>query len=116
MLIEGEEMVRQTVAGYLKTAGHQVVPVENGELAAGMWPAEAARVGLMISDVIPVGARGWDFAMKANYQGHRPLLLFMSAYPRTYLEETHHPALEFPILEKPFDFEALLLALGKILG
>jgi len=116
MLIEGEEMVRQTITGYLKTAGHQVVAVENGELASGMWPAEAPRVGLMISDVIPVGARGWDFAMKANYQGHRPLLLFMSAYPRTYLEETRHPALEFPILEKPFDFEALLLALGKILG
>jgi signal transduction histidine kinase len=116
MLIEGEDMVRRTVAKYLKTAGHEVVAVENGEMAEGLWDVEAPRVGLMISDVIPVGGRGWDFAMKANYQGHRPLLMFMSAYPRPYLEETRHPALEYPILEKPFDFEALLLALGEILG
>lgn len=44
------------------------------------------------------------------------MLLFMSAFPTSYLEDTGHPALSYPILEKPFDFEALNLKLKQIMG
>ena len=53
--------------------------------------------------------------MSANNQDKPPALLFMSAYPKRYLEKTGHPALHYPVIEKPFEFEALHLKLGQIL-
>ena len=116
LLIEGEEPVRRTVATYLENAGHAVLAADNGKVAEDLWVEKGGDINLIISDVMPPGSPGWDFALSADHQGKHPLLLFMSAYPTSYLEETGHPALRYPVLEKPFDFEALILKLGQILG
>lgn len=116
LLIEGEELVRHTVTGYLENAGHKVLSAENGQLAEELWNDQGADIDLIICDVTPPGSPGWEFALSAHHNGKHPMLLFMSAYPTSYLEEIGHPALHYPMLEKPFDFEALILKLGQILG
>ncbi len=116
MLIESDGMVRHSVGTFLENAGHEVLTAENPKAARDIWSDRGSGISLVISDVLPQGTPGWDFALSASNDGQRPLLLFMSAYPARYLEETGHPALNYPILEKPFDFEALVLKLGQILG
>ena len=109
-------MVRRTVTKYLENAGHLVLAVENEDEAKEVWTERRAGFGLIINDAMAPGNPGWEFAIDAHNDGQRPLLLFMSAYPTGYLEEVGHPALLYPILEKPFDFEALKLKLERILG
>ena len=116
LVIEGEELVRHTVTSYLENAGHRVLAADSGTQAEELWSEQGEEINLILSDVMPPGSPGWKFALSANKKGKHPLLLFMSAYPTSYLEETGHPALHYPVLEKPFDFEALILKLGEILG
>jgi PAS domain S-box-containing protein len=116
LLIEGEELVRQTVSGYLEKAGHKALVAENGNQANDLWARHGADINLILSDVTPPGSPGWDFPLTASFKGRHPLLLFMSAYPKSYLEETGHPTLHYPVLEKPFDYQALTAKLGQILG
>ncbi len=115
LLIEGEALVRHTVTGFLEKAGHRVVAADSGKQAEKMWLEKKGEIHLIVSDVLPPGSPGWEFPMSANNQDRHPVLLFMSAYPKRYLEKTGHPALRFPVIEKPFDFEALNLKLGQIL-
>ena len=79
------------------------------------WLEKKGKIHLIVSDVMPPGSPGWEFPILANNQDKHPVLLFMSAYPKRYLEKTGHPALRYPVIEKPFDFEALNLKLGQIL-
>jgi len=116
LLIEAEEMVRHTVTKYLEKAGHRVLAVENGHEADDVWSDRGTGIDMIISDAIAQGGPGWEFAFDARANGRRPLLVFMSAFPTSYLEETGHPALFYPIIEKPFDFEALNLKLEQIMG
>jgi CheY-like chemotaxis protein len=102
LVVDDEDIVRALVARSLRDAGYQVMQANHGEAAIELLERDAAAVDLVICDlVMPVlGGRevaGW---MKEHCPAVR--LLFISGYPRTYLQAHDLFDPSVPLLRKPF--------------
>jgi CheY-like chemotaxis protein len=102
VVVDDEDIVRELVARTLRDAGYRVLQASHGAAAIGLLEHWAQTVGLVICDlVMPIlGGREVSDWMKE----HRPELplLFISGYPRAYLEAHHLYDPTVPMLRKPF--------------
>jgi CheY-like chemotaxis protein len=113
LVVDDEDIVRALVARSLREAGYRVLQASHGAAAIGLLELEAPSVDLVICDlVMPVlGGRevaGW-------MREHCPAvpLLFISGYPRTYLEAHDLFDPSVPMLRKPFLPSRLLEAVEE---
>jgi CheY-like chemotaxis protein len=116
LVVDDEDIVRALVVRSLGDAGYHVLQASQGAAAIGLLEHEAAGVDLVICDLVmpTVGGRevaGW---MKEHCPAVR--LLFISGYPRTYLQahELFDPSV--PLLRKPFLPSRLLEHVEELVG
>jgi two-component system, cell cycle sensor histidine kinase and response regulator CckA len=102
VVVDDEDIVRGLVARTLGDAGYRVLQASHGAAAIGLLELWAQTVNLVICDlVMPVlGGREVSVWMKEHCPGIR--LLFISGYPRAYLEAHHLYDPSVPMLRKPF--------------
>ena len=102
LVVDDEDIVRDLVARALREGGYRVLEASHGAAAIGLLELQAQLVSLVICDlVMPIlGGREMAAWMKA----HCPELplLFISGYPRAYLEAHHLYDPTVPMLRKPF--------------
>ena len=102
LVVDDEDIVRALVARSLREGGYQVLQASHGAVAIGLLELRAQAVSLVICDlVMPIlGGREVSDWMKQ----HCPKLplLFISGYPRAYLEAHHLYDPAIPMLRKPF--------------
>lgn len=102
LVVDDEDIVRALVSRTLREAGHRVLQASHGAAAVGILETEASEVDLVICDlVMPIlGGREVSEWMRE----HCPdlPLLFISGYPRAYLEANHLYDPSVPMLRKPF--------------
>jgi CheY-like chemotaxis protein len=102
LVVDDEDIVRGLIARSLREAGYRVLQASHGAAAIGLLELQAPAVGLVICDlVMPIlGGREVSDWMKE----HCPdlPLLFISGYPRAYLEAHHLYDPTVPMLRKPF--------------
>ena len=102
LVVDDEDIVRALVSRTLREAGYHVLQASHGAAAVGILETEAQGVDLVICDlVMPIlGGRevaGW---MREHCPDLR--LLFISGYPRAYLEANQLYDPSVPMLRKPF--------------
>lgn len=102
LVVDDEDIVRALVARSLREAGYQVLQASDGEAAIQLLGRDAAAVDLVICDlVMPVlGGREVADWMKDHCPAVR--LLFISGYPRNYLQAHDLFDPSVPLLRKPF--------------
>ena len=102
LIVDDEDIVRGLVTRSLREAGYQVLQASHGAAAIGLLESDAPSVDLVICDlVMPIlGGREVSEWMRS----HCPELplLFISGYPRAYLEAHHLYQPTVPVLRKPF--------------
>jgi two-component system cell cycle sensor histidine kinase/response regulator CckA len=102
LVVDDEDIVRGLVARSLWEGGYRVLQASHGAAAIGLLELQARAVSLVICDlVMPIlGGREVSDWMKE----HCPEipLLFISGYPRGYLEAHHLYDPTVPMLRKPF--------------
>jgi len=102
LVVDDEDIVRGLVARSLREDGYRVLQASHGAAAIGLLELQAQAVSLVICDlVMPImGGREVSDWMKE----HCPELplLFISGYPRAYLEAHHLYDPKVPMLRKPF--------------
>jgi two-component system cell cycle sensor histidine kinase/response regulator CckA len=102
LVVDDEDIVRGLVARSLREGGYRVLQASHGAAAIGLLERQAQAVSLVICDlVMPIlGGREVSDWMKQ----HCPELplLFISGYPRAYLEAHHLYDPTVPMLRKPF--------------
>ncbi len=114
LLVEDDEMVRQSVAGQLRRLGYSVQLAENGRRALQML--EGSAVALMISDIVmPGGMDGRELAAAA--QANQPALkmIYISGHVEAAESTAGVDGNETPLLTKPFDNTTLAHAIRAIL-
>jgi CheY-like chemotaxis protein len=116
LIVDDEDIVRGLVARSLRDAGYRVLQASHGAAAIGLLELQAEAVNLVICDlVMPIlgGREVWDW-MKEHCPGLP--LLFISGYPRAYLEahRLFDPAM--PMLRKPFLPSRLLETVEELVG
>ena len=115
LIVDDEDIVRALVSRSLREAGYRVLQACHGAAAIGLLETEARGMDLVICDlVMPVlGGREVSDWMKE----HCPdlPLLFISGYPRAYLEANHLYDPSVPMLRKPFLPSRLLESVEELL-
>ena len=113
--MDDEDIVRGLVARSLKEGGYRVLQACHGAAAIGLLEPRDRGVDLVICDlVMPVlGGREVSQWIKAHLPGLP--ILFISGYPRAYLEAHHLYDPSIPMLRKPFLPSRLLEAVEELL-
>jgi DNA-binding NtrC family response regulator len=116
LLIDDMAGVRRAVVAMLTRAGHQVTAAESG--SQGMDLLRSRHFDLVITDMLMPGMDGADILIEVGSMPNRPRLIAisgggagMSAASALQLARLKADA----FLEKPFDSEALLAAVDKLL-
>ena len=113
LVVDDEDLVRSLVARTLREAGYRVLEASHGGAAIGLLELEPNAVDLVICDIVMPVLGGKEIA--EWMRGHCPAvpLLFVSGYPRAYLEAHHLFDPEVPMLRKPFLPSRLLEAVEE---
>jgi two-component system, cell cycle sensor histidine kinase and response regulator CckA len=102
LVVDDEDIVRELLVRSLREEGYRVVQASHGAAAIGLLELQAQAFSLVICDlVMPIlGGREVSDWMKE----HCPELpiLFISGYPRAYLEAHRMYDPTVPMLRKPF--------------
>ena len=102
LVVDDEDLVRGLVARSLRERGYRVLQASHGAAAIGLLELQAQAIHLVICDLVMpmLGGREVSDWMK----DHCPEvpLLFISGYPRPYLEAHHLYDPTVPMLRKPF--------------
>jgi CheY-like chemotaxis protein len=116
LVVDDEDVVRRLISRTLREAGYRVLQASHGAAAIGLLELQAQAVNLVICDlVMPIlGGREVSDWMKE----HCPdlPLLFISGYPRAYLEAHHLYDPSVPMLRKPFLPSKLLETVEELVG
>jgi two-component system, cell cycle sensor histidine kinase and response regulator CckA len=115
LVVDDEDIVRSLVARSLQDVGYRVRQASHGAAAIGLLESEFRSVDLVICDlVMPVlGGREVSGWMEEHCPGIP--LLFISGYPRAYLESHHLYDPSVPMLRKPFLPSKLLEIVEELL-
>jgi two-component system, cell cycle sensor histidine kinase and response regulator CckA len=115
LVVDDEDIVRALVARALREAGCRVVQAQHGAAALALLESRCETIDLVITDLVMPGVGGREVARWIA--AHCPALpvLFISGYPRTYLEAHDLYDAGIPLLRKPFLPSRLLEAVQELL-
>ena len=102
LVVDDEDAIRSLVARSLEEGGYRVLQASHGAAAIGLLEIDPNVVDLVICDLVMPVLGGKEVA--EWMREHRPAvpLLFISGYPRAYLEAHHLFDPAMPMLRKPF--------------
>ncbi len=115
LVVDDEDIVRALVTRALREAGYRVVQAHHGAAALAVLESGRETIDLVITDLVMPGVGGREVARWTT--AHLPELpvLFMSGYPRSYLEAHDLYDAGIPLLRKPFLPSRLLEAVQELL-
>jgi signal transduction histidine kinase len=105
LVVDDEDQVRQTTAEMLKDLGYETIEVADA-FAAGVILEEGRQVELVVTDHLMPGMTGAELATRIRSKWPQISILLISGYA----EPKGVPA-DLPRLTKPFDQEALSMAI-----
>ncbi len=115
LVVDDEDIVRALVTRALREAGYRVVQAHHGAAALAVLESGRETIDLVITDLVMPGVGGREVARWTT--AHLPELpvLFMSGYPRRYLEAHDLYDAGIPLLRTPFLPSRLLEAVQELL-
>ena len=114
-VVDDEDIVRALVTRALREAGYRVVQAHHGAAALAVLESGRETIHLVITDLVMPGVGGREVARWTT--AHLPELpvLFISGYPRSYLEAHDLYDAGIPLLRKPFLPSRLLEAVQELI-
>lgn len=102
LVVDDEDVVRALVARSLREAGYRVLQAGDGAAAIALLDHDGSAVDLVICDLVMPVLGGREVAAWVKEHCPRARLLFISGYPRTYLQAHDLFDPSVPLLRKPF--------------
>ena len=116
LLVEDNDVVRQTVAAQLASLGYRVVEAADGDLAAAILEREQ-HIDLMFSDVVmPGNLDGYALAEFAQERHPEVKVLLTSGFPGDRFRGRERGAVGPALLPKPYRREELAQAIRAALA
>jgi two-component system, cell cycle sensor histidine kinase and response regulator CckA len=113
LVVDDEDLVRELLARTLREAGYRVLEASHGTGAIGLLEPQSNAVDLVICDLVMPVLGGKEVAEWIRQHSPAVPLLFISGYPRAYLEAHHLYDPQVPMLRKPFLPSRLLEAVEE---
>ena len=116
LLVEDEELVRETTAAVLKNSGYRVLQVASGAAALETWRWHAARIALLLTDVVlPEGVNGLELAEKLRAEKPTLKVIGTSGFSREMMAGMSRPPAGTIFLQKPCSPPTLAKAIRTLL-
>jgi two-component system, cell cycle sensor histidine kinase and response regulator CckA len=113
LVVDDEDVIRSLVARALEEGGYRVLQASHGGAAIGVLEPDPNAVDLVICDLVMPVLGGKEVAEWMREHSPAVPLLFISGYPRAYLEAHHLFDPDVPMLRKPFLPSRLLEAVEE---
>lgn len=113
LVVDDEDIVRALVARTLEEANYRVLQASHGGAAIALLEVEHNAVDLVICDLVMPVLGGREVAEWMRTHCPAVPLVFISGYPRAYLEAHHLFDPNVPMLRKPFLPSRLLEAVEE---
>lgn len=113
LVVDDEDVIRSLVTRSLQEAGYRVLQASHGGAAIGLLERAPDAVDLVICDLVMPVVGGREVAEWMREHCPAMPLLFVSGYPRAYLEAHHLFDPNVPMLRKPFLPSRLLEAVEE---
>jgi two-component system cell cycle sensor histidine kinase/response regulator CckA len=116
LVVDDEEVIRLLISRALTGAGYRVLQACHGAGALGVLEGHASGIDLVVCDLVMPLVSGRDVARWIATHHPQLPVLFVSGYPRAYLEahELYDPSVT--LLRKPFLPSRLLEVVEEVLG
>jgi two-component system cell cycle sensor histidine kinase/response regulator CckA len=115
LVVDDEDIVRELVARSLHEAGYRVIEATHGGAAISLMERHPEGADLVICDLVMPVVDGREVAHWMKEHVPTLPLLFISGYPRAYLEAHHLYDPSVPLLRKPFLPSRLVEVVEEIL-
>jgi two-component system cell cycle sensor histidine kinase/response regulator CckA len=116
LVVDDEDIVRELVARSLDEQGYRVLQACHGAGAIGVLEMQRFAVSLVICDLVMPVMGGREVAEWMRQHCPDLPLLFISGYPRAYLEAHHLYDPDVRMLRKPFLPSRLLEVVDELVG
>ena len=116
LVVEDEPMVRGLARRALELYGYQVMDVPDGESALELLEREAARVDLVLTDVVMPRMTGKELADHLRARYPKLPVLFMTGYSGEDIQRRGLIVTGGRFVQKPFTPEGLADAVGRALS
>jgi PAS domain S-box-containing protein len=115
LLVEDSDPLRKLAESFLVSHGFHVLVAEDGEKALAAVQRHAARIDLLLTDVVMPGINGRVLAERLSARQPGLRVLYMSGYSDSFI--AGHGVLEpgTHLIHKPFEEEALVRAVRALL-
>lgn len=116
LLVEDEPEIREMSVALLRAQGFEVIEAQNGIKALEKLKETNKKIDLIFTDIVmPGGMNGIQMAARAQTIQPEAKLLFTSGYTGEATEQVDLKLVkDYPLLNKPYDPEALLTAISDI--
>ncbi len=116
LLVEDESSLRQFAEHVLERAGFKVLTAKSGEQALEVFARHAAKIHLLLTDLVMPGINGHDLAELLQQREPGLNVVYMTGYTQEAIVLKGVNDLRFNLIEKPFTPSALIKKIGDALG
>lgn len=116
LLVEDEQVVRQSVKMCLQQNGYHIIEAENGDEALALWKKSRANVRLLFTDmVMPGGISGVDLANRLTQDQPKVKVIIGTGHSDVIARQGLPEKPGWSLLAKPYEPETLLAAIRQAL-
>jgi CheY-like chemotaxis protein len=115
LLVEDEEMVRETLALTLREWGYTVLEAENGRRAWELYQERKEEIDLLISDIIMPEENGIELAKRINAESPSLKMILLTGYSETELDNAAVLTNQWRSFQKPIEPDELIYEVRKLL-
>jgi signal transduction histidine kinase len=115
LLVEDEEPVRKLARVMLERQGYRVLEAATAEAAEEMARSQAAKIDLLLTDVVMPHSSGIDLAGRIRAACPAIKVLFMSGYTDSGIIRQGALSADMPYIQKPFTSAALRRRVREVL-
>jgi two-component system, cell cycle sensor histidine kinase and response regulator CckA len=113
LVVEDDDDVRRVTREVLEGSGYQIWEAADGQEALNLWQANAAKIDLLVTDIILPGTlNGWDLAARLRQERPGLKVILISSLA---VEQAERNQARDPILPKPFSLEHLTATVRECL-
>lgn len=116
LLVEDADAVRAFTRLILSEKGYQVLEASSAKEAIEVSDRHGGDIDLLLTDVVMPSMSGFELAEEISRRRPSISILYMSGYPNASVTGRELPALNAPLIYKPFRPEGLAQMVRQVLN